>query len=107
MDRAKVKRRWYWRLDPHSRIVIRHCRAVALTWLEFAIFAALHRTDKKHLLTSTLIDRVYAGVKNPPLYPQGVVLLTTRKLNKKLARLDIRICSENHRHRSLYRLVSL
>ena len=99
---------WFW-TDRHSRIVMRGRRAVALSFLQFAIFDALHRVgarNGKQMLSSELYTEIYRSCREPP--QMQTIRVTIAKMNRdKLAYLKLKINGVNHREHSFYQIVSL
>jgi hypothetical protein len=102
-------KQWWCYVDRHTRIVMRHKHAVALSVVEFVIFLTLFTTRTRLgpyrvKLSRELVDEVYRGVRDPPLDPMQTVRATAMKMNRKLAHIRLRVVCVNRRHNSFYRL---
>jgi DNA-binding response OmpR family regulator len=95
-------------VDRKTRIVMRGRRAVALTFVEFAIFDALHHLGRdygKRLQSKTLTDKVYNGVADPGSI--GSIRVTKAKLNAKLEHVGLKVIGVNHNKYSFYQIVAI
>lgn len=95
-------------VDRHARIVIRGRKAVALSFLQFAVFDALHSVGSKHgkqMRSHALLDTIYHGVANPSNL--NTVHGTVIKLNEKLKYLGLKVRGVNRREHSFYQIVPL
>ena len=101
-------RTWICCVDRRARIVMRNRRAVALGFVQFAIFDALHSqgaANGKQLSGDRLADAVYHGARNPSTRQTIHVCIYT--MNKKLAHLGLKIRGVNRRQHSFYQIVGL
>lgn len=95
-------------VDRHTRIVIRGRKAVALSFLQFAVFDALHSVGAKNgkqMGSHALLDTIYHGVREPS--DMNTVHGTVMKLNQKLQRLGLKVRGVNAREHSFYQIVPL
>ena len=95
-------------VDRASRIVVSCQKAVALTNMEFVIFDFLHRRGGRVLgkvaRTQEVVDEAYRGVGDPPLHATAIVRQQADLLNRKIARLGLRVKKVNRGRLSEYRL---
>lgn len=90
-------------VDRKTRVVITLPKAVPLTIIEFALFTTL-REARTTLTTAELTDRIYHGVKEPPLYWCANMHLIKRKLNAKLEHINLVVTTIQRKNKALWRL---
>ncbi len=101
-----LRSRPYFRVDRHTRVVMRCNYAVPLSVVEFAVLEAFRGQPPRYVILSReLVDEVYRGVRDPPAYPYAVLGAAVRHMNQKLGRLRMRFLGTSRRQHSSYRFV--
>jgi hypothetical protein len=99
--------------DPKTRVVIRGNHAVALSINEFVVYRLLrgrknqgqggHAGNPRGVARSRdLLDGLYAGVGDPPLWAKTYLRGLVGRLNRKLAHLGVRVRGVNRGAQSTY-----
>jgi DNA-binding response OmpR family regulator len=93
-----------WWIDHASRVLVRGSVAIPLTILELTIFLLLSRTMGA-VNSREIIEHLYSGVADPPLYPREALRIAIFHMNPKLERAGLFLRGVNRRHRSTYELI--
>lgn len=102
-----AKRQWWW-IDPSACAVVRGRRVVVLGFAQFAMFRELHRANSKYEAKKVLSDKLHDAIYNGAINPAGKTLhMLAFNMNKKLARIDLKICGHNHKQNSFYQIRDL